>query len=173
MIANKEFHIIVDRKQLHNEDMSSSLNSLVNVFKPKLRLNPIKRLLFKILSNNTCKSNNRADLNSFDNFEQTFTVSVEKHDGKLNNRQMHYDFTSCSLNPNEIMITKKTMVSSLNPWASSFKPNQITLSSIQHNAFKESDDDTYLDGNNINDASDRHQEDVMIHEVINKQHDVY
>ena len=86
---------------------------------------------------------------------------------------MCYDFTSCSLNPNSTILTPQTMVSSLNLWASSFKPNQITLSSIQHNAFKESDDDTYLDGNNINDASDRHQEDVMIHEVINKQHDVY
>ena len=51
VITNEEFHIIVDRKQLHDEDTSSSLNPLTNVFKPKLRLDSINRLLFKKLSN--------------------------------------------------------------------------------------------------------------------------
>ena len=106
-IANEEVQVSVDRKQLHDEDTLPSFNPLANVFKPKLRLNSIKRLLIKKLSNNTCKINNEAELSGFDSFEESITVSTDECHAKLNNMQRYCDHTSCSLNPNAIMLTHK------------------------------------------------------------------
>ena len=42
-ISDKEVHDAVDSKQVHNVGAPCSLNSLENVFNPKLRLNSIKK----------------------------------------------------------------------------------------------------------------------------------